>query len=373
MHFVRKTNEEFLQELKDKDIIYIPLEEYKGSSIKIKWHCPKCCNEFYASPNNILSGRGCSYCRKSAKSILIGFNDMWTTNPQLASMLANQEDGYKYAQNSHKSTDWVCPICNNIVYGKTISSVNRYGLSCSSCSDGVSYPEKLISNMLKQLNIKFIHDEPLSWSNGKRYDFYIEEMSLIIESHGGQHYEDGFITVGGKSVKEQQNIDIYKKNLALENNIEKYIQLDCRISELEFIKKSIIDSDLALIFDLSSIDWEKCHKDSISSSRVIEACKLWNKTENTKLISDKLCISRTTVIEYLNKGNGLGLCNYNARKNMSKTNSKSAICIETGKIYSPIKTVKEDEFSPECVSNCCRGIQQHHKGFHFEYYNKGVS
>ena len=57
MIFVQKTNEEFLQELKDKNIIYIPLEEYKKYSKKIAWKCPKCENIFYATPSNIFQSR----------------------------------------------------------------------------------------------------------------------------------------------------------------------------------------------------------------------------------------------------------------------------------------------------------------------------
>lgn len=372
MQFVQKTNEEFLQELKDKNIIYTPLEEYKKYFEKIAWKCPKCGNTFYATPSNIFKGRGCSYCRKGAKSILVGFNDMWTTNPQLASMLANPDDGYRYSQYSGKNTDWICPSCGSVVCNKRISYVNEHGVSCSNCSDGVSYPEKFLSNMFKQLNIKFAHDCSFDWSEGKRYDFYIKDLSLIIECHGGQHYVDGFTTVGGKSAKEQHVLDNYKKNLALKNNIKIYVQLDCKVSKLEYIKNSILNSVLCEFFDLSYIDWNQCDKYSIDSSRIIEACELWNEFKDTKRISNELCISRTTVIEYLNKGTKLGLCDYNAKDNVGK-NSKSVICIETNKIYKKISYTRQDGFSSQCVSNCCKGTQENHKGYHFKYYNEEVS
>lgn len=373
MQFIRKTNEEFIQELKDKNIIYTPLEEYKGSSTKIKWYCPKCKNTFYASPNNILKGRGCSYCRKGAKAILVGFNDMWTTNPKLASMLLNPDDGYNYTQNSHKYTDWVCPTCHSIIHNKRISYVNEHGVSCPNCSDGASYPEKFVFNMLKQLRVDFVYDQTREWSKARRYDFYIEDLSLIIECHGSQHYIDGFVSVGGKSAKEQREIDVYKKSLALENNIKTYIELDCKISKFEYIKNSIMDSALSKIFDLSNIDWDECDEYSIDSSRIIEVCKLWNEIKDTKRISTKLRISRAATIDYLKKGSTLGLCDYNAKDNMRKSKSKSVICIETNKIYEKISNTIQDGFNPRCVSNCCRGIQDNHKGCHFKYYDKEVS
>ena len=227
--------------------------------------------------------------------------------------------------------------------------------------------------MLEQLKIGFMHDHPFDWSNGKRYDFYIENLSLIIETHGGQHYNDGFTTLGGKTAQEQQVIDEYKQNLAINNNIGTYIQLDCRMSNLEYIKHSIINSYLSEIFDLSDVDWEKCDKYAFNSSRFIETCELWNEHQDTKLISNKLHMSRTTVIDYLNRGTKLGLCNYNAKDNITKIRSKSVICVETNKIYKKMNDTKKDGFNPKCVSNCCNGYQEKHKGCHFKFYDMEVS
>lgn len=60
------TNEEFLQKLKDlgRDDL-IPLEEYKGRKIKIKWRCtnPECNHEWEAKPDIIITnGCGCPKC-----------------------------------------------------------------------------------------------------------------------------------------------------------------------------------------------------------------------------------------------------------------------------------------------------------------------
>ena len=44
--------------------------------------------------------------------------------------------------------------------------------------------------------------------------------------------------------------------MALTNGIKYYIELDCRYSKGEFIKRSIINSDLSKIYDLSQIDYK---------------------------------------------------------------------------------------------------------------------
>lgn len=60
----RKTNEQFLEELKEKNIKYIPLEKYRTVNDKIKFMCPKCGGVWEAKPGNILSGKGCVYCKR---------------------------------------------------------------------------------------------------------------------------------------------------------------------------------------------------------------------------------------------------------------------------------------------------------------------
>ena len=58
------THEEFLQKLKDNGVNdIIPLEEYKGSGIKIKFKCLKHDFIWEAIPSNILRGQGCPLCK----------------------------------------------------------------------------------------------------------------------------------------------------------------------------------------------------------------------------------------------------------------------------------------------------------------------
>jgi hypothetical protein len=59
-----KTNDQYIQELKNKDIKYIPLEEYKGNKFKILHLCPTCNNSWKVFPNAILRNDGCPNCIK---------------------------------------------------------------------------------------------------------------------------------------------------------------------------------------------------------------------------------------------------------------------------------------------------------------------
>ena len=61
------TNEEFLQRLKElgRDDL-VPLEEYKGRHVNMKFKClePNCGFEWEAQPGNVYSGQGCPECAK---------------------------------------------------------------------------------------------------------------------------------------------------------------------------------------------------------------------------------------------------------------------------------------------------------------------
>ena len=54
----KKTHEEYIQDLKEKNIKVIPLEEYRGSKIKILHKCT-CGAEWSVQPSNVLYGKKC--------------------------------------------------------------------------------------------------------------------------------------------------------------------------------------------------------------------------------------------------------------------------------------------------------------------------
>ena len=60
------TNEEFLGRIEEKKCRYKPIDEYKGSKLKIRFLCDKH-SEFLARPNDILNGQGCPKCGGTKK------------------------------------------------------------------------------------------------------------------------------------------------------------------------------------------------------------------------------------------------------------------------------------------------------------------
>ena len=312
----RLTQEEFLRRLKEQDVKIKPLDPYVKSDVDIRWQCDKYENHIWlATPNNVCKknhGTRCPYC--AGQKILIGFNDLWTTNPDVANLLANKEDGYNVMEHSSRRLNFKCPNCGCLIENHLLTDVVRFGLSCPCCSNGISYPERFVSNMLRQLKISYKHDGKFNWSGLKRYDFYIKDLSLIIETHGEQHYDED--KQWSDSLEDQRANDEYKKSLALSNGIKHYVVLDCRESDADFIKSSILNSELTELFDLSTVDWQKCASDSCKSN-VVMACDLWNSgIRSAKEISEMMCLTRTTIINYLNKGTKFGICDYDGKEQM---------------------------------------------------------
>jgi hypothetical protein len=178
-------------------------------------------------------------------------------------------------------------------------------------------------SVLDQLDINYIHHYSPNWANGKIYDFYLLDYNAIVETHGLQHYERAH---KGRSLIEEQENDIYKKKIANENNITHYFIIDCRYSNLDWIKSHIISSGLLTLFNAfdSSIDWNLCGKAAISSN-VIQVADLWNNGKTSGEISKIMKLGKHTIRSYLIKATDIGLCDYN-RDESRKRGRRSEAC-----------------------------------------------
>lgn len=283
-----------------------------GSNKKVFW-IGKCGHKWETSVKSRTSkGQGCPYC--SNNRILVGFNDLQTTNPDLAKWLLNPEDGYKYTEMSGQRVDWRCLECGEIIRDKIISAYAIRGVSCPICSDHISFPEKFMISFLKYFGISFETEKVFEWSDDKRYDFYLKDLNMIIEMHGGQHYVEGFIRAGGKSLEDVKKNDLFKKNNALNNGISKYLIIDSRESTAEYIKNSINESTLSEIFPLDEVDWEHVSEEA-SCSIAKKIWDLWNSgMKSMSEISREVNVGKQAVRRYVKRGVESGKCIYTGRE-----------------------------------------------------------
>ena len=430
---IRNTKIKILEQIKMK---YGNKSSHKG----YKYQCQKCGNIDTITESHINYNRGCPVC--SGQKVVKGINDIATTHPHLIKYFLNIEDAYKYSYGSEIKLPLICPNCKTINNNLSIHKLSSRGLSCHACSDGVSYSEKIMFNILKQIKINFKKEKVFEWSKDikhdnpklsgdKKYDFYIQSLNCIIETHGSQHYRKGFETCGGRTLEEEIENDRIKKELALANGIkeENYIVINCRKSELNWIKNKILKSKLPKIlnFTENGINWSKSNEYACKSliretcdlwnsgikdinkialmlntvdgtiirylkqgrdmdlcdyktqhelkdENMSKACELWNSGNSTQEISNILNIEKYTVIKYLNECCNLKLCNYNGKEEITKQLGKKVMCVENNIVFKSIAEASATslevfgkKISIAGISQVCLGNRNSVYGYHFIY------
>lgn len=350
------TNDEFRQKLYEKNPKIKTNDLYRGYNSRMNFYC-ELGHNWDMLAGNALQGCGCPYC--SGQRILIGFNDLWTTHPDIAKLLTNPNDGYTHSKGSVSKLDFTCPDCG-CVSKHIIHNVIQNGLSCPRCSDGISFANKFMFNMLEQLGSDFECEYSIDGMD-YRYDFFIKMYNMMIEMHGRQHYEGWN---DKRCLEEIQRIDNEKMIYAKHNGISKYIVINSAKSELEYISNNIIASELSKIFDLSVIDWEQCLLYA-SSSMVKRAAGLYRNGYSNTEISKKLHVSMTTVWKWLKIAGKLKLCDYSPINKFIES-SRRIICITTLEIFESLSAAsRKYNIAVTSLSKVCKHrAHSNHAGKH---------
>lgn len=374
---------------------------YKYKCLNCGWDCGFHYNhklncfheEFWVLESNLLkeNGSGCACCNN--KVVIKNVNNLVFKYPNIEKYLVDKQDGYIHTPQSHKKVLCQCPICHTKKY-YNVDRLVKQGFSCNKCSDKISYPEKLLANILYQLNVQYIKQYCLKNSTRKYlYDFYfvINNEPFIIEVNGIQHYvETKFNYKNTRTLNDEIKNDIEKKHYAINSGIkeENYIIIDARKSDLEYIKNNIIKSRLKDIFNLQKVDWNECGIYA-TKNLLLDICLYWNKYSNimtTSAIAKKYQLHKNTIIRYLKTGCQLGLCNYNSnlerekqynRQKQQNLRGKPVEIFKNGISYGNFissaelsrksKEIFGVELDKRNISAVCTGKQKSHKGFTFKF------
>lgn len=291
--------------------LHIQKSNEKGSRTKhYKCRCLIDGYEYVVAEKELRNGRKCPQC--VGKILIVGYNDLATTDPDIIKFLLDKEDGQRYTRCSHKQVWVICPFCGHKKFMRVEELVLNGGLSCPRCSDGLSYPNKFAYNVFKQLfgqYKEYDSEYTPDWLGQMRYDNHIvlkDGQEIVVEMDGGFHYNEF-----GKFAAQN---DAIKDALANEHNI-KVIRVNCfysRITErFELVKNGLIEA-IKCYFDLSRIDWNAANEAGISS-RLIEAVNYYNKYPfmSNQQIADHFHVNVVTIRHYLTVGEKIGLCTYN--------------------------------------------------------------
>lgn len=352
-----------------------------------KYKCLKCGNEDWILETALCDNQhiGCNVCSTRPKKVVPGINDIPTTAPWMAKYFENPEDATKYCKTTKQKIDFVCPDCGRH-HTKAIGTVYaNHNLSCP-CQDGWSYPNKFMHSVLEQIGVNFETEKSFDWSKGRIYDDYIEHngLKIITEQHGKQHYERE-INKNGRTIKEEQENDKIKHDLAIQNNIDYYFVIDCMESTKEYIKNSILNSGLFSILNINpnDIDFNKCDEFA-TSNMTKQICEYKNSHSDmtTKEIAKLFHISYKTANDWVKKGAKLGWCTYEKfddlklhyqREDMP-VNNCPVHCITTDtyhrsatKFVEYYQSLTEKKLCARNIRSVCTGKRNHVNNMKFEY------
>lgn len=345
----RKTNEEFLKEMKEKgNNNVIVIGEYITAKTPIECHCKN--NDkhiWYSAPTDLLQGKGCPYCA----GIKILENDQHCVGneyPDLIKFFVDKEIPFKFSPHSLKKVKLICPICGKEKTNEiTISDLVNRGFSCEFCGNKNSLPNRIIRNIaycLKEKNmiLDFYLEYIPEWGKSYRYDcclILLNKAKILIEMQGGQHYNK-------KSKWYRGEDDKNKRKLAKENKTL-LIEINCQKTDFDSIFNEIEKSELKELISSSKIDKEFIRK-QCSNNFMRQICDYYESEKFTTIKEMALYfkVHISTITFYLKEGFKLGWTNYPNKNNNkrikigifdAKTNKILKIYISINDCFSSIE------------------------------------
>ena len=196
-----------------------------AQSQKIVWW--KCAqgHEWQASISNRNKGRGCPIC--SNKQVLIGYNDLATTHPEIAAEWNYEKNTditpTQVTKGAHNMVWWRCSLGHE---WQTSVMHRTSGTGCPICSSEqrVSFPEKAVSFYIQNAFCGVEENYHADWLGRFELDIALPEFKIGIEYDGEAWHTN-------------PNRDSRKDLLCLENNytLIRIREKDCPIIETSSI------------------------------------------------------------------------------------------------------------------------------------------
>lgn len=326
----------------------VKIIEQKLNSDNIMTYKVKCLIDGYEydiTQSNLLVAlkQGNTRCPVCCNHVVIdGVNSFADISPEIVEWFVDKDLSHKIPRFLNKEIEFECPYCYRRFYMKP-QNIKKTP-SCI-CRDGFSYPEKMFSNILNQLNVDYIYQlcsKDFKWCSCYKYDFYFvhNNTPYIFELDGGLGH-------GHKDIKERDSlsVDMIKDRIARNNNVLLY-RIDVNYPNIgkrfEYIKDNICKSHLSDIFDLTTINWNDVRFKS-DKSLMADVCNDFNNGQTyIKSLSDKYNISADTARRYLKTGTKIGLCYYDP-KNGFKHYMDNYYDYENNKYKKIIKVIYKDK------------------------------
>lgn len=346
--------------MKIKDQIRI--KKYKDREVTTKgyeYECTICSYRGTITESRIkrMKSLGCACCKgqvidEHINSIVAKEENHW----MIEYFIGGYEEAKLYAPQSSKTIEMICPICKRTKSNKICNLYHRKSIGCT-CNSGISRLERVISEVLFLNDIQYIKEYKLEGYTNKRYDFFLPELNILIEAHGGQHYRVGRNSIW-EDLKTVQENDMLKYDMAVNrgyNCNESYFIIECPTDRVEDIYQQL--ADLPFI-SLTEEELKEClissTKDHLKDIKeYLEAKPQATKNELCKYFG----FSKEKLSALLRRGVREGIISYD-------TTQYERLNTPGRKVY-----VYKDEklvYEFDSVSHCLRYMTEHHN---FPYKN----
>lgn len=187
----------------------IPTQVTRGSKKKVWWKCDNG-HSWEASIVKRVEGQNCPYC--SGKKIQKGFNDLFTTHPNLKNEWNWDENNINpetISAGSHKKVWWRCAKGHE---WQAVVSTRVNGTGCPKCSEELrtSFPEKVIYYYAKKFFTTVIPNYIIPNTDGMELDIYIPDYGVGIEYDGEFWHRDFKRDVHKNKVCRERNIILFR-------------------------------------------------------------------------------------------------------------------------------------------------------------------
>lgn len=240
----RKTNEKFVSEFHSifSRSEYILLSEYKGNHEYVTYLHTLCGKTNESTPASLLGGHGC-IC-KQINSRKVYLEDFLERVKVLGDGQYVLTDSLPYVNTTTK-VELLHKKCGNTY--KTNPGNFWNGRRCPFCANkGNSKGERLVEDVLISLGLSYMEQATFKGMKHYKqlyYDFLIEDLDIIIEYQGLQHYRPVEYLGGFKKFKSQIKRDEIKANFAKDNGyklIEVPYKLDTYAKVSDYLKEELL-------------------------------------------------------------------------------------------------------------------------------------
>lgn len=215
----KKAHEEYVKEVAKINPNIEVISEYVSTAQKVTFRCKKCGYEWITCPGSVLRGKGCYWCGKKSMGLKRRKGDD-EFKQEIKRKNPEIEVIGTYI-NDRTKVLCRCLKCSNEWYA--FPSGLQGGHGCPYCKS--SKGERAVRMFLRGSNIKYISQykfNDLTGLNGGllSYDFYLPQYNILIEYQGKQHKMPIEYFGGQETFKIQKEHDKRKREYAFKHHIK---------------------------------------------------------------------------------------------------------------------------------------------------------